>query len=58
MLSVFINHFLFDLANSLLNCISLADDRHFYYFQGDSIFSSLLFAATFCFLFLSASCYP
>ena len=27
--------------------------RHFYYFQDDSIFSSLVFASLFCFIFLS-----
>ena len=39
------------LALSLLLMI-----RHFYYFQGDSIFSSLVFASLFCFIFLSTFC--
>ena len=39
------------LAVSLLLMI-----RHFYYFQDDSIFSSLVFASLFCFIFLSAFC--
>ena len=49
-------YFLFDLDNSVLSCISLADDRHFYYFQGNSIFSSLVIATLFCFISLSAFC--
>ena len=53
---VFIIMFFSDLAHFLLSCISLADDRHFYYFQCDSIFSSLVFASLFCFIFLFAFC--
>ena len=40
------------LAVSLLLMI-----RHFYYFQDDSIFSSLVFASLFCFIFLSTFCF-
>ena len=50
------NYVFSDLAQFLLSCISLADDRQFYYFQGDSIFSSLVFASLFCFIFLFAFC--
>ena len=49
-------YFLFDLADSLLSCVSLADERHFYYFEGDSIFFSLVFASLFCFILLSTFC--
>ena len=58
MLSIFIiMYFLFDLVNSLRSCISLADDRHLYYFQGDSTSSSLVLASLHCFIFSFPVCF-
>ena len=37
-------YFLFDMTNYLLSCISLADNRHFHYFQGNCLLQS-----SFCF---------